>query len=134
MAGIASYLDFDRPCPACEGVRRRTRDRSCYTCHLRRGQANFARMKAGVAPIVKRNRASHLDLLRRQKAEREGQGITRTFGAITATRWPTGRLEVHFPNGTSTPDLAKAMPAKAIWQAAQRTPDLWEVLVWAGWY
>lgn len=91
-------------------------------------------MKAGATPIVTRNRASHLDLLERRRAERDGHGITKTFGSITATRWPTGRLEVHFPNGTSTPDLAKAMSAKAIWQAAQGLPDLLEALRWAGWY
>ncbi|NBC38013.1 hypothetical protein GTZ99_15770 [Novosphingobium sp. FSY-8] len=133
MAGTPSYLDFDRPCPTCEGVRRRTRDRSCYACHLRRSQANFARMKAGIAPIVARNWASHLDLLRRQKAEREGQGITRTFGSTIATYWPTGRLEVRFPDGSSTPDLAKAMSAPAVWKAAQQMPDLRAALQWAGW-
>ena len=135
MGGIASYIDFDRPCPKCDAVRRRVRDRSCYTCHLRRGRDHFDRIKAGMAPVVAHNRDSHLDLMERQRAEHLGQGgVTRTFGGITATHWPTGRLEVHFPNGTSTPDLLKAMDAKAIWQAAQRTPDLLEALRWAGWY
>ena len=134
MGCVANYVDFDRPCPACEGVRRRVRDRSCYHCHLRRGRENFDRLKVGIAPIVTRNRASHLDLLERHRAEREGHCITMTFGGIVAVRWPTGRLEVRFPNGTSTPDVGKAMDAKAIWQAAQRTPDLLDALHWAGWY
>nr|WP_168603281.1 integrase arm-type DNA-binding domain-containing protein [Novosphingobium sp. SG707] len=29
---------------------------------------------------------------------------------------------------------ADTTTTKAIWQAAQRVPDLWEALVWAGWY
>lgn len=135
IGGIPSYIDFDRPCPKCEGVRRRVRDRSCYTCHLRRGRDHFDRIKAGIAPVVTHNRDSHLDLLAQRREERRGEGgVTRSFGGISATCWPTGRLEVHFPNGTSTPDLSKAMDAKAIWQAAQRTPDLLEALRWAGWY
>lgn len=134
LHGVASYIDFDRPCPKCEGYRRRVRDRSCYTCHLSRGSQNFARMKAGIAPIKQRSQASHLDLLRRQRAEKDGECITRTFGGITAIRWPTGRLEVHLPDGDSTPDLAKGMSPKGVWQLAQQMPDMMDVLVWAGWY
>lgn len=134
MAGRATYIDFDRPCPKCESVRRRTRDRSCYVCHLSRGQDNFDRMKAGIAPIVTRNRDGHLDRLSRQKAEKNGECITRTFGGITAIRWPTGRLEVHLPDGDSTPDLAKGMSPKGVWQLAQQMPDMMDALVWAGWY
>ena len=54
MGGIASYIDFDRPCPKCGAVRRRVRDRSCYTCHLHRGR--FARKHSqAVAPGVTGN-------------------------------------------------------------------------------
>jgi hypothetical protein len=134
LAKLADYYDFDHFCPNCGGARRRVRDRSCYSCHLIRGRENFNRMKAGIAPVVARNRASHLDLLERQRAEKQGECSTRTFGSITATRWPTGRLEVHFPNGTSTPDFANAASPQAIWRAALASTDLQDVLAWAGWF
>ena len=59
--------------------------------HLNRGAENFERMRAGIAPKVMRSKDGHLDLLERKKREREGECVTREFGAITVTRWPTGR-------------------------------------------
>ena len=107
LANASYYIDLERPCARCGGGKRRTRDRSCYTCHLQRGVKNFERMKAGLSPEAKRSRDSHLDLLARQRAEREGDCETRTFGSLTVTRWPTGRLEVLFPDGYREDDLSK---------------------------
>ena len=47
MAGAAYYIALERPCRRCGDFRKRTRDRSCYRCHLLRGAENFERMKAG---------------------------------------------------------------------------------------
>jgi hypothetical protein len=100
---------------------------------LQRGAENFERMKAGLAPKVMRSMDSHLDLLARQRAEREGECDTRQFGSITVTRWPTGRLEVVLPDGHREHDLAKVDPRK-IWNAMENLPDLKDALIWAGWY
>jgi len=84
MAGVPSYVDIDGLCPRCGNFRRRTRDRSCYACHLARSGANFERMKAGLAPVVQRSLDSHLDLLARQKAERDDDHIAGRVGDISA--------------------------------------------------
>lgn len=131
--GVAFYIALERPCPKCGNFRKRTRDRSCYRCHLRRGGENFERMKAGLAPKVMRSKDSHLDLLDRQRAEREGQCETREFGALTVTRWPTGRLEVLFPDGFREPDMAKTNP-KHVHLLMDTLPELKDALIWAGWY
>ena len=49
MDGASFYIALERPCAKCVSFRKRTRDRSCYGCHLRRGGENFERMKAGLA-------------------------------------------------------------------------------------
>lgn len=90
-------------------------------------------MKAGLAPVVTRSRDGHLDLLERQKAEREGQCMTRTFGTITVTRWPTGRLEVLFPDGYRETDLAK-QGGKHVDHLMTMLPELKDALIWAGWF
>ncbi len=133
LAGASYYNDLERPCGKCGSGRRRTRDRSCYTCHLRRGGTNFERMKAGIAPVVNRSKAGHLDLLERQRAEREGECETRTFGTITVTRWPLGRLEVLFPDGYREPDLSK-QDGKHVHRLMEMLPELQDALVWAGWF
>ena len=90
-------------------------------------------MKAGLAPKVMRSKDSHLDLLARQRAEREGECDTRRFGSITVTRWPTGRLEVLLPDGHRELDLAKVEPRK-VYNAMENLPELKDALIWAGWY
>lgn len=131
--GAAWYIALERPCAKCGNFKKRTRDRSCYACHLNRGGENFERMKAGLAPQVTRSLDSHLDLLQRQRAEREGECETREFGSITVTRWPTGRLEVLFPDGHREPDLA-AQDGKHVHRLMEMLPELREALVWAGWF
>ena len=134
MAGAAYYVALERPCGKCGGsVRKRTRDRSCYGCHLRRGGENFARMRAGLPPQAARSRDSHLDLLERQRRERDGDCETRTFGTITVTRWPTGRLEVLFPDGHRDPDLGTSS-GRRVQHLVSMLPELGEALAWAGWY
>jgi hypothetical protein len=133
LAAAAYYVDLEAPCGKCGSSKKRTRDRSCYGCHLRRGRENFERMKAGIAPIVTRTMDSHLDLLERQRAEREGHCQTRTFGTITVTRWPTGRLEVLFPDGYREHDLA-GRGGKHVHRLMDMLPELRDALVWAGWF
>lgn len=133
LDGATYYNDLERPCVKCSSGRKRTRDRSCYTCHLRRSGSNFERIKAGIAPEVQRSKASHLDLLERQRADRDGECETRMFGSLTVTRWPTGRLEVLFPNGYVEPDLAKRS-GEHTHRLMEKLPDMKEALIWAGWY
>lgn len=133
IAGVSYYIALERPCGRCGDFRKRTRDRSCYRCHLLRGAENFERMKAGLAPKVMRNRDSHLDLLDRQRREREGDCIIREFGTLKVTRWPTGRLEVVFPDGYHERDLSKRKPEE-VYRAMELLPELKDALIWAGWY
>lgn len=90
-------------------------------------------MRAGIAPKVMRNKDSHLDLLERQRAERDGECDTRQFGSLAVTRWPTGRLEVLFPDGFREPDLVKTDP-KHVHSLMDTLPELRDALIWAGWY
>ena len=90
-------------------------------------------MKAGLSPKVMRNKDSHLDLFERQRAERDGECDTRQFGSLSVTRWPTGRLEVRYPDGHCEPDLAKTDPAH-VYRLMDMLPDLKDALIWAGWY
>jgi hypothetical protein len=133
LEGLPQYIDPERPCPRCGGFRRRTRDRSCYKCHLAGSGPNFERIKAGLAPVKKRSRDSHLDLLARQKATRLGECVDKEFGAIKVRRWPTGRLEVWYPSGQYEADLNQRS-GQEVWNAMERYTDLRDALVWAGWY
>lgn len=133
MDRVAYYIDLEGPCPRCGSMKRRTRDRSCYACHLSKNGANFERMKAGIAPLVARNKDSHLDLLARNKAEREGEYLAAQFGQLSVKRYPTGRLEVAFPDGHCEPDLSKC-DGPHIQRLIRMLPELNDVLVWAGWY
>jgi hypothetical protein len=90
-------------------------------------------MKAGIAPHKKRSKDSHLDLLARRKAERNGEYKERQFGRITVKEWPTGRLEVTFPDGFVEPDLAKT-GGENVWRLIDMLPELKDALVWAGWF
>ena len=126
------YIDIDGLCPRCGNFRRRTRDRSCYACHLARSGANFERMKAGLAPIVSRSKDGHVDLVKRQKADREDEFNTRQFGDFSAKLWPMGRLEVTFPDGYVEPDMTK-LSWRACMNALEMYPGLRDVLRWAGW-
>lgn len=133
MDGVAFYIALERPCPKCGDFRRRTRDRSCYRCHLTRGGENFERMKAGLAPKKMRSKDGHLDLLERKRRKRNGECEIREFGTITVTRWPTGRLEVLYPDGYREHDLAKTDP-RHVYQLMDTLPELKDALIWAGWY
>jgi len=133
LAGVPSYIRLSDPCGRCGGFRRRVRDRSCYTCHLNRGRENFERMKAGLSPHVSRSLDSHLDLLARQKAEKDGEFIAAEFGQLKLKRFPTGRLEVTFPDGFVDPDLSKR-ESHDVWRLMEMLPELREALVWAGWF
>lgn len=133
LAGMPSYVRLGPPCDRCSGFRRRTRDRSCYICHLNRGRENFELMKAAIAPKAKRRLDSHLDLLARQKAERQGECEERTFGVVSLRRWPTGRLEVIFPDGYVEPDLSK-QDGRHVHRLMGELPELREGLIWAGWF
>lgn len=132
MAGVASYIALEGLCPKCGNYRRRTRDRSCYACHLRRGGENFERIKAKLAPIVSRSKDGHLDLLQRQKADRDDEFSARQFGDLSAKVWPMGRLEVTFPDGYVEPDLSKLKWQECM-NALEMYPALRDVMRWAGW-
>lgn len=132
MAGAASYLALEGLCPKCGNFRRRTRDRSCYACHLKRGGENFERIKAKLAPIVNRSKESHLDLVQREKADRNDEYDARDFGEISAKVWPMGRLEVTFADGYIEPDFSKLSWDECI-NAANMHPELRDVFRWAGW-
>lgn len=132
MAGAASYVALEGLCPRCGNFRRRTRDRSCYACHLRRGGENFERIKAKLAPLVGRSKDSHLDLLQRQKADRDDEYSARQFGDLSAKLWPLGRLEVTFPDGYVEPDFTK-LSWQACMNALEMYPGLRDVMRWAGW-
>ena len=132
MDGASYYIALERPCARCGDFRKRTRDRSCYRCHLLRGAENFERMRAGIAPKVMRNEDSHLDLLVRKRAEREGEYLERRFGDLEAKRWPLGRLEITFPDGWHEVDLAKLTERELV-NAIREFPALKDALEWAGW-
>lgn len=132
MHGASSYIAPGRPCAKCGDFRKRTRDRSCYGCHLRRSKENFERMKSGMAPVVSRSQDSHLDLLKRQRAARNGEHLTRSFGDLVAMQWPMGRLEITFPDGWHEADLSKLSLQELI-NAIGELPALRDALDWAGW-
>ncbi|WP_010336108.1 hypothetical protein, partial [Sphingobium yanoikuyae] len=133
LAGMPSYVRLSAPCDRCGGFRRRTRDRSCYMCHLNRGQENFERMKAGLSPKVTQSRDGYLDMLDRQRRERNDEFITKEFGRITLKRYPTGRLEVLYPDGYIERDLNK-VSGRDIWRLVEILPELKDALAWAGWF
>lgn len=132
MAGLSSYVDVDGLCPKCAGFRRRTRDRSCYACHLKRSGENFERIRAGIAPVARRSKASHLDLIERRKAERNGEYVTRQFGSLTVKSWPLGRLDLVLPDGQEVTSFDK-LSWHQCKRAVEMYPDLKDALRWAGW-
>jgi len=89
-------------------------------------------MKAGLAPDVQRTRESHLDVLARRKAEREDDHVTRRFGDLSIKHWPTGKLEVTFPDGYVEPDI-RNLKWQECMNALEMYPALRDVLRWAGW-
>lgn len=132
LEGVALYVDLERPCIKCGGIKKRTRDRSCYGCHLARSGVNFERMKAGLAPVVSRNQDSLSDMQNRLRAERNGEFEERDFSGLIAKYWPTGRLEVTFPDGYHEPDMSK-LGYDGIKLAITDFPQLVLALAWAGW-
>jgi len=132
LAGSPFYIEWEDSCKRCGDYKRRVRDRSCYGCHLKRGRENFERMKAGVAPEAGRSQASHLDLLERRRRERSGECIEKQFDGLLARRWPTGRLEIIYPDGERDEDINQRTP-REILNAISHVPQLRQVLIWAGW-
>lgn len=90
-------------------------------------------MKAGLSPHKLRSRDGHLDMLARQRAEKDGEFLEAQFGRVKLKRFPTGRLEVTFPDGFVEPDLSKR-EGRDIWRLIEMLPELKEALVWAGWF
>jgi hypothetical protein len=132
IANAPFYVDVEALCPRCGGYKRRTRDRSCYQCHLARSGANFERIKAGLTPVVQRTRDSYLDLKARERAERNDEYDARRFGDLSAKWWPTGKLEVTFPEGYVEPDMSKLTWQQCM-NALAEYPALRDVFRWAGW-
>ncbi|MEO9129922.1 MAG: hypothetical protein ABI240_01810, partial [Sphingomonas sp.] len=119
-------------CHKCGSFKKRTRDRSCYGCHLDRSGANFERIKAGIRPPAGRSKDGHLDILERKRAEKRGEYTERDFDGLTAQWWPTGRLSVTFLDGHHEPDMVK-LPHHEVMNAIGELPALRDVLRWAGW-
>ncbi|KQM99291.1 hypothetical protein ASE85_11350 [Sphingobium sp. Leaf26] len=90
-------------------------------------------MKAGLSPKVKQSRDGYLDMLDRQRRERDDEFITKEFGRIKVKLLPTGRLEVTYPDGYVEPDLRKAS-GQRVWELMEMLPELKDALIWAGWY
>jgi hypothetical protein len=132
LAGAGFYIALERPCAKCGSFKKRTRDRSCYGCHLSRGGENFERMKAGLSPQVSRSNDGHLDVLERKRAERNGEHLSREFDGLIAKRWPTGRLEITFPDGYHEADMSR-LNYHGLKQAIGEFPMLVPALEWAGW-
>ena len=89
-------------------------------------------MKAGISPLKSRSRDGYLDHLERTKAERNGKHMVREFGGLIAKRWPTGRLDIRFPNGAHEPDVSKMHP-QLRQHAMDNVPEFMLALQWAGW-
>lgn len=90
-------------------------------------------MKAGVPIIKSRNRDSHLDLLARRKREKHGEFDAAQFGSLIARRFPTGRLEITFPDGHVETAVDKASP-EYVQRMIELLPEMNDVLRWARWY
>lgn len=89
-------------------------------------------MKAGLSPVVRRSKDSISDMQKRQQAERNGEFEERDFSGLIAKCWPTGRLEVTFPDGYNEPDMSK-LDYDGLKLAMADFPQLALVLAWAGW-
>lgn len=133
LAGMPSYVRLSAPCERCGGFRRRTRDRACYTCHLNRGRENFERMKAGLSPQVKHSRDGYLDVLDRRRREKDDGFVIKEFGRISVKHFPTGRLEVTYPDGYVEQDLS-TVSGERVWKLMEMLPEMKDALIWAGWY
>ncbi len=90
-------------------------------------------MKAGLAPKVKQSRDGYLDMLDRQRREKNDEFIIKEFGRISVRWFPTGRLEVIYPDGYVEPDLSK-VSGQRVWELMEMLPELKDALIWAGWY
>jgi hypothetical protein len=134
VAFLEARSDYEgQTCPKCGSTRRRTRDRSCYSCKLEANAGNFGRIRVGIAPIATRSQAGYIDLLHRRRQEQAGDYGSFTAGRFTARQYPTGRLAVCAPEVyIDNPDLAK-LPAPTIINLCRRFPEVRDVLRWAGW-
>lgn len=139
MAGKPFFAVPGRPCGHCGGIRKRPRDHTCYDCILRANCTDWQLMQAGISPPAKRSLDGHRDVLARQKRERGGESVTRTWathnppGELAVTLWPTGRAEVRFPDGHHEPDFGK-LDGRHVQRLCGALPQLREALAWAGWW
>lgn len=138
MAGTKTYNAPDKPCSRCGGMVRRVLNRACQICGLRRSRKGWSAIKAGLRPDAKQSRPGYLDALARQRRERAGESISRTWetadppGTLTVTRWPTGRTEVLFPDGHREADLGQ-LDGRHVHRLRTILPELGKALAWAGW-
>lgn len=139
MAGRPYFAVPERPCKHCGGIRKRPRDHTCYDCILRRCRPDWQMMRAGIRPSAKRSLDGHRDVLARQKRERGGEHVRRTWptrnpqGELAVTLWPTGRTEVLFPDGHREPDFGK-LDGRSVQRLCAILPELGVALAWAGWW
>jgi len=100
-------------CPRCGSTLRRTRDRSCYACLLRKTQPAMAAIRAGQRPPATRSRDSYLDLLARRGRE------LRSFqrGQWSATVSGTGL--------TTLRNTALSIDCKDLIRATTENPEHW---------
>jgi hypothetical protein len=90
-------------------------------------------MKARLAPKVKQSRDGYLDVLERQRREKSNEFAVKEFGQISVKRFPTGRLEITYPDGYVEPDLNK-LSGQRVWELIEMLPELKDALIWAGWF
>ena len=139
MAGTPFFAVPERPCGHCGGIRKRPRDHTCYDCVLRSNRTDWQMMQAGISPPAKRSLGGHRDALARQKRERGGENVRRTWpthippGKLAVTLWPTGKTDVLFPDGHHEPDLGK-LSGRDVQRLCGILPELREALAWAGWW
>jgi hypothetical protein len=121
------------PCPKCASTRRRTRDRSCYSCKLKKNEGNWERIRAGIQPIARRSRAGYLDRIDADRKERCGECSHYSNNGITAQSYATGRLDVQCPEHHIYSQHFEQIAPQQIVSLISRVPGLRACLDWAGW-
>lgn len=121
------------PCPQCASTRRRTRDRSCYACKLKKNESNWERIRAGIQPIANRSRAGYLDRIDAARKERGGECARYSINGITAQAYATGRLDVQCLEHHINSQHFEQIAPQQIVSLVSRVPGLRACLEWAGW-
>jgi hypothetical protein len=129
-AWIAGAKVYDGArCHKCNGARRRVRDGSCYSCHLKDSPLDPSQRLR----VPRHSRDGWL--ARQDERRREATGEVWAFevGDFRARVYPTGRLAVDCDRlHIHSADWAKVLPAR-IFEIGSREPDLVEVMRRAGW-